>query len=352
MVNVTHNSNYRRTRQTLFFRVIHLGNLGRILFRSLLAYFHTEVVANELCCVKINILVNGYHHAQHKESLNNLIYLALNKLSKLLHIDGFANLYRCGTNNLNRRSSSLRRIGRLTVAVYRHLMAGTAVRTAFLSSIGALNLRLFLAIPAGVTAFLATRNLHSSLAALHTLATAFATILAATSRTSSVHAAALAMHCLTGLLPLRSYENTTLTLVVIAVALTVIAITLLTIITLTVLALAAIVAITLLALATVLALAAVITIPLLTLIIALTVFRTALLAIVALILIILLHIPLPIFIIILLFRLFLLHGLPLTRLLLLFLRLGSGLRRLRLFIICFADDSHNLFISATKILFI
>ena len=345
VVNVTHNSDYRRTGQALLFGVIYLGNLGGILLRSLLANLYTKVVANQLSGIKVDVLVDGNHHAQHEESLNNLVYFTLNQLSKLLHINGFTNFNIGRTNNLCRCSCSLGRIVRLTVAVYRHLMAGTAVRTAFLGSIGALNLRLFLAALAGIAAFLATGHFCSSLQAL---VAAFTAAFIATSAAGSIHATAFPVHCLAGLLPLRTYENTALALIIVA---TTLAIALLAIIA-TILALALVVAVALLCIiiATVLALTAVVAISLLSVVIALTIFRAALLAIVALILIVLLHIPLTVFIIILLFGLFLLHSLCLTRGFLLLFRFRCRLGRFRLLIVCITNHSHHLFISATKIL--
>ena len=305
---------------------------------------NAKVITNQLRSIKVNILVNGNHHAQHEESLDNLVYLALNQLGKLLHIDGFTNFYIGRTNNFCRSSCGLRRVVGLTVAVHRHLMPCTAVRTAFLSSIGALNLRLFLAALACIAAFFATGQLCSSFGA------AFAAVFVATCGAGCVHATAFTVHCLAGLLTFRANKNTTLTLIIIAtvLALAIVSISLLAIATILALAVIA-VALRSIIITAILVLTAIVT-ALLNVIIALTIFRAALLAIVALILIVLLHIPLTVFIIILLFGLFLLHSLCLTQGFLLLFRFRCRLGRFRLLIVCITNHSHHLFISATKIL--
>ena len=76
VVNVAHNSDYRRARQTLFRRIVNLRYFGRIFFRSLLAYLYAKVITNQLCGIVVDILVDRNHHAQHEQSLDNLIYFA------------------------------------------------------------------------------------------------------------------------------------------------------------------------------------------------------------------------------------------------------------------------------------
>ena len=76
VVNVAHNSDYRRTWQTLFRRIVNLRYFSRIFFRSLLAYLYAKVITNQLCGIVVDILVDRNHHAQHEQSLDNLIYFA------------------------------------------------------------------------------------------------------------------------------------------------------------------------------------------------------------------------------------------------------------------------------------
>ena len=232
-------------------------------------------------------------------------------------------------------------------------MAGTAVRTAFLSSIAALNLRLFLTTALlRSTTGIAVATLYAVFTTAALIATAF--IAAAT----AAHRTAFAVYCSTRLLALRAYKDTALTLaaVIAIAAVAVVAVALLTAV-IAVLVLAAVVTITAVAvvavtLLTIVVIAAALVITAAIIVIALTIFRTALLAIIiTLILMVLLHIPLSVitkFFVVILLRLLLSRC---CRLHITFFSL-SRFWRLRLFIISFVNNSHNTIIGNIQIAFV
>ena len=336
MVNVAHNGNNRRTRNAFFRRIVNLGNLCRILFRSLLANFYAEVVADKLCGIEIDILVDGNHYAQHKQSLDYFINLTLNELGKFLYIDGFAD-FNVGRTNDFYRSLLLLRCGLLAAAVYRHLMAGAAVRTAFAGSVAALNLQLVV-----LTALACVAT------ALTVIATAFAaTATAAFAAATANLCTAFAMYA-RALLALRTYKDTALALLAVAVTLTVALTALLTVAVLRTAFVTAALAVALLATAVLLRTAFVAA--------TLTIFVTPLLSVVVIaliLLLILLHIPLsviPIHIVIISFSCILRTRRSSRFADITFFRLRR-FGRFWFFIVCFTDNRHSLVISCTKISF-
>ena len=340
MVNVAHNGNNRRTRNAFFRRIVNLGNLGRILFRSLLANLYAEVVADKLCGIEIDILVDGNHYAQHEQSLDYFINLTLNELGKFLYINGFAD-FNVGRTNDFYRSLLLLRCGLLAAAVYRHLMAGAAVRTAFAGSVAALNLRLVVLTALACVATALT--VIASAFAATTAAAAFAAATANLCTAFTVYARAL--------LALGAYKDTALALLAVAVTLTV--------------ALTALLAVAVLRTAFVTATLAALTVALLATAVllrtafvaaTLTIFVTPLLSVVVIaliLLLILLHIPLsviPIHIVIVSFSCILRTRRSSRFADITFFRLRR-FGRFWFFIVCFTDNRHSLVISCTKISF-
>ena len=339
MVNVAHNGNNRRTRNAFFRRIVNLWDLGRILFRSLLANLYAEVVADKLCGIEIDILVDGNHYAQHKQSLDYFINLTLNKLGKFLYINGFAD-FNVGRTYDFYRSLLLLRCGFLAAAVYRHLMAGAAVRTAFAGSVAALNLRL---VVLTVLACVAT--------ALTVIASTFAATAAAAFAAATANlCTAFAMYA-GALLALRTYKDTALALLAVAVTLTVALTALLTVAVLrTAFVTATLAALTVALLATAVLLRTAFVAA------ALTIFITPLLCVVVIaliLLLILLHIPLsviPIHIVIVSFSCILRTRRSSRSADITFFRLRR-FGRFWFFIVCFTDNRHSLVISCTKISF-
>ena len=340
MVNVAHNGNNRRTRNAFFRRIVNLRNLSRILLRCSLTNLYTKVVANKLCSIKIDILVDSNHYAQHKQSLDYFINLTLNELGKFLYVDRFADFYISRTNNFY-RSLLLLRCRLLATAVYRHLMTGTAVRTAFAGSVAALNLRLVIILTA--LACIAT--------ALTVIASAFAAAaIAAFATTTANLCTAFAVYALAGLLALGAYKDTALALLAITA-------------TLTVALLAATILRTTFITATLIVTLAALTVALLTIAIlrtafvaaTLTIFITPLLSVVValILLLILLHIPLsviPIHIVIVSFSCSLRMRRSSRFADITFFRLRR-FGRFWFFIVSFTDNRHSLVISCTKISF-
>ena len=338
MVNVAHNGNNRRTRNAFFRRIVNLGNFGRILFWGLLANLYAEVVADKLCGIEIDILVDGNHYSQHKQSLDYFINLTLNELGKFLYVNRFAD-FNVGRTNDFYRSLLLLRCGLLAAAVYRHLMAGAAVRTAFAGSVAALNLRLVV-----LTALACVAT------ALTVIASAFAaTAIAAFAAATANLCTAFAVYALAGLLALGAYKDTALALLAITATLTValLAATILrtTFITATLIVTLAALAVALLAVAILRTAFVAAT---------LTILITPLSVVVALIiLLILLHIPLsviPIHIVIVSFSCSLRMRRSSRFADITFFRLRR-FRRFWFFIISFTDNRHSLVISCTKISF-
>ena len=339
MVNVTHNGNNRRTRNAFFRRIVNLRNLGRILLRCSLTNLYTKVIANKLCSIKIDILVNGNHYAQHKQSLDYFINLTFNELRKFLYVNRFADFYIGRTNDFY-RSLLLFRCRLLAAAVYRHLMTSTAVRTAFAGSVAALNLRLIIILTAlaCITTSLAVVASAFAAAAIATFATATANL-----------CTAFAVYALAGLLALGAYKDTALALLAITATLTVtlLAATILrtTFITATLIVTLAALAVALLAVAILRTAFVAAT---------LTIFITPLSVVVALIiLLILLHIPLsviPIHIVIVSFSCSLRMRRSSRFADITFFRLRR-FGRFWFFIISFTDNRHSLVISCTKISF-
>ena len=334
MVNVAHNGNNRRTRNAFFRRIVNLGNLCWILFRCLLPNLYAEVVADKLCGIEIDILVDGNHYAQHEQSLDYFINLTLNELGKFLYIDGFAN-FNVGRTDDFYRSLLLLRCGLLAAAVYRHLMAGATVRTAFAGSVAALNLRLVVL---------------TALACVTTALTVIATAFAATAAAATANLCTAFTVYARALLALRTYKDTALALLAVAVTLTV--------------ALTALLAVTILRTAFVAATLAALTVALLATAVllrtafvaaTLTIFVTPLLSIVValILLLILLHIPLsviPIHIVIVSFSCILRTRRSSRFADITFFRLRR-FGRFWFFIVCFTDNRHSLVISCTKISF-
>ena len=102
------------------------------------------------------------------------------------------------------------RCGLLAAAVYRHLMAGAAVRTAFAGSVAALNLRLVVLTALACVA-----------AALTVIATAFAATAAAAFAAATANLCTAFTMYARALLALRTYKDTALALLAVAVTLTV-----------------------------------------------------------------------------------------------------------------------------------
>ena len=331
MVNVAHNGNNRRTRNAFFRRIVNLGNLGRILFRSLLANLYAEVVADKLCGIKVDILVNGNHYAQHEQSLDYFINLTLNELGKFLYIDRFAD-FNVGRTNDFYRSLLLLRCGLLAAAVYRHLMTGAAVRTAFAGSVAALNLRLVVL---------------TALACVATALTVIASAFAATAATATANLCTAFTMYARSLLALRTYKDTALALLAVAVTLTVALLAVAVLRTAFVTATLAALTVALLATAVLLRTAFVAA--------TLTIFVTPLLSVVVslILLLILLHIPLsviPIHIVIVSFSCILRTRRSSRFADITFFRLRR-FGRFWFFIVCFTDNRHSLVISCTKISF-
>ena len=342
MVNVAHNGNNRRTRNAFFRRIVNLWNLGRILFRSLLANLYAEVVADKLCGIEIDILVDGNHYAQHKQSLDYFINLTLNELGKFLYVDRFADFYISRTNNFY-RSLLLLRCRLLATAVYRHLMTGTAVRTAFAGSVATLNLRLVVILTA--LACIATTLTVIASAFAAAAITAFATATANLCTAFAMYARAL--------LALRTYKDAALALLAITATLTVALTTLLAATILRTTFITATLIVTLAALAVALLTVAILR----TAFVAatLTIFITPLLSVVValILLLILLHIPLsviPIHIVIVSFSCSLRMRRSSRFADITFFRLRR-FGRFWFFIVSFTDNRHSLVISCTKISF-
>ena len=212
VVNVTHNSNYRRTQYTFFWIVFNFGNFSGVFIGSFLTDFYAKFFTDKLCGFEVNVLVNGNHHTKHEESFNNLANLAFNQGCKFFYVNSFADFYEGRSNDFYCRLCvfRLRIISRTFFHV--HLMTCATVRTAFLSSVGALHLLFIL-----IAVFIAVAV--SSLAGFYAehiecrFRTAFATRLLGTALLRTCITATIFVRTLTArLLTFRTNEDAALTI--------------------------------------------------------------------------------------------------------------------------------------------
>ncbi len=170
MVDMAHHRDYRRARQALRGIVFHFRNLCRIPVGFLQSDLHPKFLTDEQGGIIVNILIDGYHHAQHEKRLDNFVDFAFDQRGKILDINALVHLHINRPLNLH-LYLGLEVLAFIGVAAV-HLMALAAVGPAFLSGIGTLQLGFLPAVP---VIFLASALLRAFIPALRLLYASAAT---------------------------------------------------------------------------------------------------------------------------------------------------------------------------------